>query len=72
MMKILLYSVLGFLGASAIAWGCLIAWGRIFLEHGDSYWDRTAYAADTFIGCWLLFAVLAAVTAGRLGRRRVK
>ena len=69
MMKTLLYSIMGFVIASIIAWGGLIAWGAIFLKQGDSYWDRTPYAAEIFFACWLFFAVGAAIVAARLSRR---
>ena len=60
-MKTLLYAALGFLVPTAIAWGGLLAQALTFLDHRDSYWDRTAGAADTFFIGWLLFAVGGAI-----------
>jgi hypothetical protein len=72
MMKTVLYSILGFLGATVVMWGGLFAWGAIALPANDSYWDRTPYSADVFFACWLVLSVCAAIAAGRLGRRRHK
>ena len=69
-MKTFLYSLLGFVIASVIAWGAMLLWGGLVLQlsPGDSYWDRTPYAADIFLACWLCFATGAAVLAVRLAR----
>ncbi|AQR69245.1 hypothetical protein BZG29_13490 [Janthinobacterium sp. LM6] len=71
LMKTFLYSLLGFVLASAMAWGALLLWGGLVLQlpPGDSYWDRTPYAADMFLACWLCFATGAAMLAARLGHR---
>lgn len=68
-MKTFLYSLLGFVVASAIAWGGLVVWGILFLPQGDSYWDRTPYAAEIFFAGWIAFAIGVAIWAGRLSRR---
>lgn len=68
-MKTFLYSLLGFVLASAIAWGGLLLWAAIYLDKSDSYWDRTPYAADVFFACWLMFAIATAIAAAWLSRR---
>lgn len=69
MIKIFFYAIAGFAIASIIAWGGLLCWGAIFLEPGDSYWDRTPYAAQIFCAAWLVFASVTAVWAARWRRR---
>ena len=68
-MKPFFHAIAGFAIASIIAWGGLLCWGQIFLERGDSYWDRTPYAAEVFCAAWLGFATLTAVLAARWRRR---
>ncbi len=68
-MKTFLCAVLGFLLASVIAWGGLLLWGVIFLDKGDSYWDRQPYAADVFFACWLVFSTATSIAAAWLSRR---
>lgn len=68
-MKTVVYAAVGFAVASMAIWGALLAWSTVFLKAGDSYWDRTPYAADIFVSCWLLFAVSVAMMAARLARR---
>ena len=69
-LKTSIYSLLGFVMASAVAWGALLLWGALVLQlqPGDSYWDRTPYGADIFLACWLCLAIGAAILAARLGR----
>jgi hypothetical protein len=69
MMKTVLYSILGFLGATVVVWGGLFAWGAIALPANDSYWDRSPYSADAFFACWIILAVCAAIAAAKLGSR---
>lgn len=71
MMKSIAYFVAGFVIATAVAWGSLYAWVRAYLgiSPTDSYWDRVPYGADTFLICWLVFAVAAAIAFSRLARR---
>jgi hypothetical protein len=71
MMRTFLYSILAFVIASIIAWGGLFIWSAMLLKlkQGDSYWDRTPYAADIFFACWLCFAFGAAIVAALLSRR---
>ncbi len=71
-MKTLLYAVLGFLVATVIAWGGLLAWAFAFLDHHGSYWDQTPGAADTFFTCWLVFAIGAAIGTARWARKRCR
>ena len=68
-MTTLLFAIAGFITASAIAWGGLFAWGTIFLDAHDSYWDRTPYASDIFLACWLLLAIVGALAGAYLSRR---
>ncbi len=70
LMKTFLCSLLGFVLASVIAWGALLLWGGLVLQlpPGDSYWDRTPYAADIFLACWPCLAIGAAMLAARLVR----
>jgi hypothetical protein len=69
MMKTFFCAIAGFAIASIIAWGGLLCWGAIFLEPGDSYWDRTPYAAQVFCAAWLGFAIVTAILAARWRRR---
>lgn len=68
-MKTFLYAVLGFILASIVVWGGLLIWGAAVLKNGDSYWDRTPYAADAFFACWLIFSTAAGIAAAWLSRR---
>ena len=68
-MKPFFHAIAGFAIASIIAWGALLCWGAIFLARGDSYWDRTPYAAEVFCTAWLGFAIVTAVLAARWRRR---
>lgn len=68
-MKTFLYAVAGFAIASTLIWSALLAWAAVFVRAGDSYWDRTPYAADIFFACWLLFCIGAAMMAARIARR---
>lgn len=68
-MKTTLYAITGFILASVLAWGGLLAWAAISVAGDDSYWDRTPYAADLFFAVWLLSAIGAAVAGIRLSRR---
>lgn len=68
-MKTFLYAIAGFAITSIIAWGGLLCWGAIFLERGDSYWDRTPYAAEVFCAAWLGCVIVTAVLAARWPRR---
>jgi len=68
-MKTFFYAIAGFAIASIIVWGGLLCWGAIFLEQGDSYWDRRPYAAEIFCAAWLGFAIVTAAWAARWRRR---
>jgi len=69
-MKTLLYSLAGFLAATIVIWAGLFAWAAIFLSPADSYWDRSSNAADLFFLGWITLALLAAIAAGKMSRRR--
>ena len=70
MMKAIRYAMLGFTIATGAAWGALLLWGAVFLKPGDSYWDRTPYAADIFFATWLALGLAAAIVGAKFSQRQ--
>ncbi|QYF95212.1 hypothetical protein KY495_08680 [Massilia sp. PAMC28688] len=68
-MKSILYAFFALIVTTFAFFGGLWLWAGTFVEHGDSYWDRTAGAADTFFGCWIAISLIAAIVGGWLGRK---
>lgn len=60
-MKRVLFTVLGILAGSALAWGCLLSWAALNLDPRDSLFDRDPQALQIFLGAWLASAVLGAL-----------
>lgn len=72
MMRAIRYAILGFAIATAAAWGALLLGGAVFLTPGDSYWDRTPYAADIFLATWLALGLAAAIFGAKLSQRQTR
>lgn len=60
-MKRVLFTVLGILAGSALAWGCLLSWAALNLDPRDSLFDRDPQSLQLFLGAWLASAALGAV-----------
>ena len=68
-MKRVLFTVLGVLAGSALAWTCLLSWAALNLSPTDSLFDRDPQAADLFLGGWLALATIGAIVGLRASRR---
>jgi hypothetical protein len=60
-MKRALFTVLGVLAGSALAWACLLSWAALNLDPRDSLFDRDPQAMHLFLSAWLALAALGAV-----------
>jgi hypothetical protein len=68
MMKRVLFTVLGILAGSALAWGCLLSWAALNLDPRDSLFDRDPQALYVFLGLWIVLAGLGAVIGLKVRR----
>lgn len=67
-MKRVLFTVLGTLAGSALAWGCLLSWAALNLDPRDSLFDRDPQALYLFLGSWIVLAGLGAVIGLKVRR----
>jgi len=59
--KRVIFTILGVLAGSVLAWGGLLAWASLNLHEQDSLFDRDPQALHLFLSAWLAFAVVGAV-----------
>lgn len=69
-MKRVLFTALGVLAGSALAWVCLLSWAALNLGPRDSLFDRDPQALQLFLGAWLASAVLGAVIGLRASGKK--
>lgn len=60
-MKRALFTILGVLAGSVLAWGGLLAWASLNLHEQDSLFDRDPQALNLFLVAWLALVVLGTV-----------
>ncbi|MFT3856570.1 MAG: hypothetical protein QM742_03325 [Aquabacterium sp.] len=68
-MKRSLFTILGVLSGSVLAWGGLLAWAALNLDPQDSLFDRNPLALNLFLGAWLALVVLGAVIGLRASKK---
>ena len=71
-MKQVLFTVLGILAGSALAWGCLLSWAALNLDPRDSLFDRDPLASQIFLGAWLASAALGAIIGLKASGKRLR
>lgn len=69
-MKRVLFTVIGILAGSALAWVCLLSWAALNLDPRDSLFDRAPHAMQLFLGAWLVSAALGAVVGLRVSGKK--
>jgi hypothetical protein len=69
-MKRALFTVLGILAGSALAWGCLLSWAALNLDPRDSLFDRDPQAMNLFLGAWLVLAIVGALIGQRASGKK--
>jgi hypothetical protein len=69
-MKRILFTVLGILAGSALAWVCLLSWAALNLDPRDSLFDRDPQALQLFLSAWLASAALGAVIGLKASGRK--
>lgn len=69
-MKRVLFTLLGILAGSALAWGCLLSWAALNLDPRDSLFDRDPLALQLFLSAWLASAVLGAALGLKVSRKK--
>jgi hypothetical protein len=71
-MKKILFTFLGVITASVLAWGGLLGWAALVLNPDDSYFDRNPAALDTFVVAWGALSLLGGIVGwwvgGKLGK----
>jgi len=60
-MKRALFTLLGILVGSALAWICLLSWAAFNLDAADSLFDRDPQAMKLFLWGWLALATMGGV-----------
>jgi len=60
-MKRALFTILGVLAGSVLAWGGLLVWASLNLHEQDSLFDRDPQALNLFLCAWFALVVLGAV-----------
>lgn len=71
-MRRVVFTVLGILAGSALAWGCLLSWAALNLDPRDSLFDRDPQALQLFLGAWLASAVLGAALGLKVSRKKTR
>lgn len=71
-MKRVLFTLLGVLAGSALAWACLLSWAALNLSPTDSLFDRDPQTLDLFLAGWLVLAMLGAVIGLRASRSTLR
>lgn len=69
-MKRVLFTILGMLAGSALAWAGLLSWAAFSLNLQDSLFDRDPQALNLFLSVWVTLAVMGAVAGFRVFRTK--
>lgn len=69
LMKLAIFTILGVLAGSILAWGSLMGWASLKLHQQDSLFDRDPHALNLFLGTWLALVLLGVAIGLRASKK---